>query len=192
MCEELERAVPLAGTTGQKYVERRGIPVEVADGAGVRYAADWGGRPAVVVGLYDRHDALVSVHGRYFHVVRGQDKMRTIGPGGGVINVRGGWRMNPLIVVEGLFDALSLAVCGCSCIATIGRPVAWLPEIAAGRRAYVAFDNGRAGDESAARLTAWLADARRVYPPGRSLDWNSALVRRGRSAMTRYLEKVIA
>jgi hypothetical protein len=187
MRELLAAAALLTGTPGQEYVERRGIPVAIAHDAAVRYAADWAGRPAVIVGLYDREGALVSVHGRYFHVVRGQDKMHTIGPGGGVINVLGGWRADPLIVVEGLFDALSLAVCGRACVATIGRAVPWLAELAAGRHAYIAFDNGRSGDESAARL----AFGQRIRPPGKSLDWNTALVKRGRAAVTRHLEEWI-
>jgi hypothetical protein len=157
--EALTSAVSLAGTPGQEYVERRGIPLGVAEAAGVRFASDWGGRPAVIVGLYDRHGVLTSVHGRYFHVVRGQDKMRTIGPGGGAIGVLGGWRIDPLIIVEGLFDALSLAVCGYACVATIGRPVPWLPEITAGRSAWIGFDNSRSGDESASPLLATLPGA---------------------------------
>jgi Toprim domain len=181
----------LAGTPGQAYVERRGISVEIADAAGVRYAADWDGRPAVIVELHDRHEAVTSVHGRYLQVVRGQDKMHTIGPGGGVINVLGGWRVDPFIIVEGLFDALSLAVCGFACVATIGRHVSWLPEAAAGRQVYVAFDNGRSGDESAELLLSELSDGHRVHPPGPSQDWNSALVKRGPTAVTRWLQEAI-
>lgn len=181
----------LVGTPGQAYVERRGIPVDIANAAGVRYAADWGGRPAVIVELYDQHGVVTSVHGRYLHVVRGQDKMRTVGPGGGVINVLGGWRMDPLIIVEGLFDALSLAVCGFACAATIGRHVPWLPEVATERPVFVAFDNGRSGEVNAAQLMAELSGARRVHPPGRSQDWNSALVKRGRAAVSRWLKEVI-
>jgi len=187
MRELLAAAAPIAGTPGEEYVERRGIPVAVAQAAGVRYAADWDGRPAVIIGLYDREGELVSIHGRHFHVVRGQDKMHTIGPGGGVIEVLGGWHVDPLIVVEGLFDALSLAVCGRACVATIGRAVPWLADVAAGRSAYIAFDNGRSGDASAARL----AFGQRIHPPGRSLDWNTALVKRGRAVVMRHLEESI-
>ena len=50
-CELLARAVPLAGTPGQAYVERRGIPIEVAAAAGVRFDGDFGGRAAVIVAL---------------------------------------------------------------------------------------------------------------------------------------------
>ena len=105
--ETFARGIPLAGTAGQAYVERRGIAVEVADSAGLRYAADFAGRAAVVAGLYDHHGMLASVHGRYLEVGRRQDKMLTIGPGGGTVIVLGGWRSDPLILVEGLFDALS-------------------------------------------------------------------------------------
>ena len=84
-CELLARAVPLAGTLGQAYVERRGIPTELASAAGVRFDGDFGGRAAVIVALRDRDGHLASVHGRYLRVVRGQNKMLTIGPGNGMI-----------------------------------------------------------------------------------------------------------
>ena len=144
--EVLQHAVTLWDTAGQEYVERRGISPAIAMEVGVRFAPDFAGRPAVLALLYDHHSALVSVHGRYLHVSREQDKMLTIGPGGGVINVLRGWLTDPLIVVEGLFDALSLASCGFPCIATIGRLVPWLPEIAEGRTVLLAFDASRSGD----------------------------------------------
>ena len=88
----------LPGTPGQIYVERRGIPVRIADAAGVRYAADFAGRAAVVVPLYGRGQSLVSLHTRYLNVLRAQDKMLTIGPGGGVITVLEGWNADPAIL----------------------------------------------------------------------------------------------
>src|SRR5262245_29804051 len=56
--------------------------------------ADFGGRPAVLVALWDQRETLASVHGRYLHTERGQNKMLTIGPGGGLLSVRGGWRVD--------------------------------------------------------------------------------------------------
>jgi len=50
--------------------------------------------------------------------------MLTIGSGGGTASVLGGWQVEPLILVEGLFDALSLATCGWASVATVGR---WHP-----------------------------------------------------------------
>lgn len=108
------RAAPLEGSPGEAYVQRRGIPVAVASATGLRYAADCGGRPAVVVLLREQHDGPTAVHARYLHADFRQDKMLTFGPAGGVIAGLDGWRADPLIVVEGLCDALSLASCGCS------------------------------------------------------------------------------
>jgi hypothetical protein len=187
--ECLDRAQRLAGTDGQAYVERRGIPLEIAAAAGVRFCPDWAGRPAVLIALRDRDGELRSVHGRYLHNVRGQDKMLTIGAGGGAISVLRGWRSDPLIVVEGLFDALSLAVCGHAAVATIGRDVPWLTSIAAGRAVHIAFDGTRPGEREAARLAAALVGARvhRLPPPPRCKDWNTALVKRGPSEVEKWL-----
>src|SRR5450631_1446723 len=83
--EVLARTLPLSGTQGEDYVKRRSIPLTIAEAAGVRYAEDLAGRPAVIVALRDHNETLASVHGRYLSVVRRQDKMLTIGPGGGTI-----------------------------------------------------------------------------------------------------------
>ena len=123
----LARALPLFGTRGQTYVEHRGVPVGVADNAGVRFDPDFAGRPAVLAPLRDQEMRLTSVHGRYLSTVRGQNKMLTVGPGNGVISVLDGERAEPIILVEGLFDALSLATCGWPALALIGRCVTWLP-----------------------------------------------------------------
>jgi hypothetical protein len=186
----LSRACGLIGTPGQAYVECRGIPAPLSHEAGVRYAPELAGRPAVIVPLYNRTGDLTSVHGRYIQTLRGQDKMLTIGRGDGAIGVLDGWRGDPLIIVEGLFDALSLAVCGYSSVATIGRSVSWLRDVAAGRLVWLAFDAGRPGDAEAARWSVELrgSELRRIPPPGRSKDWNSALVKSGRASVTRWLQ----
>jgi hypothetical protein len=192
--ELLARAAPLAGTAGQAYVERRGVPVEVAAAAGVRFAADHGGRPAVLAPLHDHADTLVSVHGRYLHTERRQNKMLTVGPGGGTIDVLGGWRAEPLILVEGLFDALALAVCGFAAAATIGRWAPWLPGVTAGRVVWLAFDASRPGEAEVRRYAALLPGAavRRLSPPPRCKDWNTALVKRGRGTVARWVQDCLA
>ena len=189
--ERLARAVPLAGTPGQAYVGRRGIPEGIADAAGVRFDGDFGGRPAVLVAMRDKDDAVVAVHGRYLHVVRGQDKMLTFGPGGGTVSVLGGWRADPMILVEGLFDALSLATCGWSSVATIGRWAPWLPEVSAGRVAWLAFDAAKSGEAEVSRYAGLLraSDLRRLPPPPRCKDWNTALVKHGRDAVARWVRE---
>lgn len=168
--------------------------MDVAQSAGVWYAPDFARRSAVVTPLYNRAGCLTSVHARYLQTLRGQDKMLTIGPGDGAIGVLEGWRADPLIVVEGLFDALSLAVCGHSSVATIGREVSWLRDVADGRTVWLAFDAGRPGDAEVARWTAELhrAEVCRVPPPGRFKDWNSALVKSGRANVARWLQHELA
>ncbi|CAG1016490.1 hypothetical protein BURC_01357 [Burkholderiaceae bacterium] len=192
--ERLARALPLAGTRGQDYVERRGIALDVADAAGLRFDPDWAGRAAVLVGLHDGQGQLTSVHGRYLTTLRGQDKMLTVGPGGGVVSVLGGWRHDPLILVEGLFDALSLAVCETGAAATIGRWAPWLPQVCAGRAVWLGFDANRPGEHEAARYAQALpgATVRRLAPPPGCKDWSTALVKRGRAGVTRWLRDCLA
>jgi hypothetical protein len=193
--ELLSHAMPLAGTLGQTYVERRGVPVEVAEAAGVRFDADFGGRPAVLIAMRDQEDRLTSVHGRYLFTARGQNKMLTIGQGRGVVSLLGGWRVEPLLLVEGLFDALSLASCGWPSVATIGRWAPWLPEVLAGRLVMLAFDASRPGETEVARYASRLhmANVRRLPPPPRCKDWSTALVKRGHSSVRcwvgNYLEE---
>jgi len=52
-------AVPLIGTPGQTYVEKRGIPINIAHEAGVRFDGDWNGRAAVIVPMRDPDGNLV-------------------------------------------------------------------------------------------------------------------------------------
>jgi hypothetical protein len=183
--ECLARALALSGTAGEEYVERRRIPCAIAAAAGVRFDPDLAGRPAVLIGLYDRAGALTAVHGRYLHNLRGQDKMLTVGRLGGAISM--GTAAGPLLLVEGLFDALSLAVCEQPAVATIGREVPWLGELARSRQVRIAFDATRPGDEEAARLALLLPGAPRLLPPPRCKDWNTALVKRGAAAVSRWL-----
>ncbi len=190
----LARSTELETGAGREYVERRGVAWSVAHAAGVRFCADFNARPAVVVPLRGARDELLALHGRYLHATHAQDKMLTIGAGGGVVSVLDGLRAEPMIVVEGLFDALSLAACGHAAIATIGRDVAWLSDALAGRRVWVAFDGGRPGEKEALRFSARLerSDVRRLPPPTRCKDWNTALVKRGAREVDRWLRTHLA
>jgi hypothetical protein len=105
--------------------------------------------------------------------------------------VLGGWRVEPLILVEGLFDALSLATCGWASVATIGRWASWLPEVSAGRTVWLAFDACKAGESDVSLYAERLreSDVRRLLPPPRCKDWSTALVKRGQSAVKRWVRE---
>jgi len=183
------RALPLMGTPGQAYAERRGVPVRIADAAGVRFDPDFAGRPAVLIAMRDQGGTLTAVHGRYLHATHNQDKMLTVGKEGGAVSLGDGWRTEPLILVEGLFDALSLAVCGWASVATIGRSIFRLEEMTFGRTVWAAFDAGRSGEANVTILRDRLPQAlvRRLPPPPLCKDWNTALVKRGPVVLAQWL-----
>jgi Toprim-like len=187
--ERLTRSLPLFDTPGEQYVEKRGIPVAIAHDANVRFDPDWNGRPAVIVPMFDQNNTLCSVHGRYLEQTGNQNKMFTIGPGGGVLSTGTGFHTDPIIIVEGLFDALSLAVCGYSSLATVGRRALWLSEACKGRLVILAFDGNRPGESEVTFYRQYLlgANIHRLTPPGHSKDWNTALVKRSRVTVEQWL-----
>ena len=187
------RSLPLNGSPGRAYVEKRGIPIAVAEVAGMRFDPNWNGRAAVLVAMTLQDGSLAAVHGRHLVTQRGQCKMFTIGRNDGVCTVGDGFSAEHLIIVEGAFDALSLATCGWSAVATVGRWAPWLPHLCAGRRVWLAFDANHPGDLEAACYTGCLhdADVRRLLPPPLCKDWNTALLKRGRAKVSRWLRESI-
>ena len=187
--ERLAKSLPLVDTRGGQYVESRNIPVAIAHEAGVRFDASWNGRPAVIVPMYNARQELCSLHGRYLQQEGDQNKMFTIGPGGGILNVRDTLNGEVILIVEGLFDALSLAVCGYGSLATVGRRAPWLPEVCKGKIVILAFDGNRPGESEAAFYRQFLAGAtiHRLTPPGHCKDWNTALIKRGQSSVEYWL-----
>lgn len=192
--ERLARGIAVAGTAGEAYLSRRAIPLAVAEAAGVRFDPDLAGRAALIVALKDRAGEPAALHGRYLRVRRGENKMFTFGAAGGAVQMPGWGEGEALILVEGLFDALSLAACGWPCIATVGRWAPWLAEEAKGRVVWLAFDAGRPGEEQVLLYTRRLPGCRlrRLLPPQRCKDWNTALVKRGPAIVTRWLRDRIA
>jgi hypothetical protein len=187
--ERLDRALPLSDTPAQQYVEKRNIPVTLAQDAGVRFDPDWNGRAAVIVPMYNEKNELCSVHGRYLHQAGDQNKMFTIGPGGGIVSVAGGIKTDTIIIVEGLFDSLSLALCGFSSVATVGRKAPWLPDFCKEKTVILAFDGNRPGESTADYYRKFLVHAKihRLRPPGHAKDWNSALNKKGAAVVEQWL-----
>lgn len=191
--QRLQLSVDLEGTPGQDYVEKRGIPLNIAHAAGVRYDANWNGRAAVLVPMRDDKDRLCSLHGRYLQQTGKENKMFTIGPGGGIIKVNGTTLTHVLIIVEGLFDALSVAVGGYGSFATVGRWAPWLPEFCTNKNVLIGFDAARSGEEEYEIYKQRLPSAhvQRLYPPDNCKDWNTALLKRGKIAVARSIENAL-
>lgn len=184
----LARAVPLAGGEGAAYVEGRRVPDVVADGAGVRFLPVLLGRPAVVAPLLGPQGELRAVHGRWLHHL---PKMINIGRAGGVFAPPGSLESDPLVLVEGLFDSLSLLACGVLSVAVIGKWIEWLPRAVGGRTVVLAFDGNRPGDAAAREYAARLEEGRwhRLRPPAGIKDWNNALRKTGIRALASWLSR---
>jgi hypothetical protein len=180
--------VPVAGTPGEAYLARRGIPVELAAAAGVLFSEDWYGRPAVVFRLVDRDGLLVAANGRFL----GDRKPKTQHAGDaalGVFPTAGVGAARRRVLVEAPIDALSLAAVGVPAVALGGTGAPhWLPGACWRTPVALALDADAAGDAGAARLTEQLApyarDVRRWRPAG-AKDWNQLLQEGGREAVVR-------
>jgi len=166
----------LLGTPGADYLARRGLPLELCDAAGVRFARDWFGRPAVVFPVRNLAGQEVAAQGRYIGG-QGNPKTRTRGLKSlGVFATAGAWDTGVLTITEAPIDALSLASCGYPAIACLGDSwPGWLPKACAFRDVNAAFDADEAGDGAAARLVGSVepygAIARRLRPTA-AKDWN--------------------
>jgi hypothetical protein len=171
------------------YLEKRRIPLAVAEAADVRFTPSFNGRPAVLAAMRHHDGDLQAVTARYLITARDEWKILTVGHAGGVFAVLDGLRADPLLLVEGVFDALSVALCGHPCIATIGRFVDWMPGFAAGRTVLLAFDGNKVGDHAARYYKDRMPDStcRRLRPPPQCKDWSSALAKRGLSTVRQWL-----
>jgi hypothetical protein len=201
--EHLADLRDLASTPGADYLARRGIPLDLAVAAGVRYAPAWyGRRPAVVFPALDRAGELVAAQGRY---IDGRDdpKTRTTGPAKAgtfhVSSIVNGREYGPrdkvapaVIVTEAPIDALSLAAAGYPALALFGagmRPP-WLHTACGLRRVLLAFDADDTGDSAASELRALLesygATCERLRPDG-GKDWNELLLTLGADGLADLL-----
>ncbi len=182
-----DAGLPLPDTRGAEYLAARGIDAGAAAGAGVRFLADFFGRPAVVFPLADRAGAPVAVNGRYVDG-RTDPKARTAGRKAlGAFATARAWESEPLAICEAPIDALTLAVCGVPAVALCGTSgPAWLAAACAFRRVALALDADAAGDAAATNLTTVLrslgARVERWRPIG-AKDWNAILAEHGLPAL---------
>ncbi len=213
-----ENALPIPedkATTGARYLLARGISMEVAHAAGVRFCVNWApsadGKPyragaAVLYPSTSESGDVVAIGGRYLQRLAGRDgeavKSRTGGAArDGVFlapaKIGGQWvspfdrRLDAVIIVEGQADALSLAECGFPTVAACGVNLApWLHRRAGLRRVFVASDGDEGGDAAAPKWAAYLgeygAKCQRLRPHD-AKDWNEMLLAISRDSLADWL-----
>ena len=185
-----DRFPTLAGTPGEAYLAGRGLPLALCEAAGVRYAGDWHGRPAVLFPIVNAGGHEIAAQGRYLTSLDGRPNFYTEGPKKeGVFVSPGAWDAGEITITEAPIDALSLCLCEYPALALVGKSwPEWLPAFVAAkrRRVFLAFDADqpdargiRAGDQAAEKL----GEALRYYDcrsdrlrPGRAKDWNAQLL----------------
>jgi len=214
--ERWEIAVSLPDTPGAEYLARRGIALEVAQLAGVRFCADWNATPAqetkpeakgkkrramaaVVFPIRAQHGEIVAAQAR---AISGSAKL-TAGPKKegaffAPVQMKSGRIFAPLdahtpviAITEAPIDALSLACAGFPALALCGTSgPSWL-HIACGlRRVALALDADEAGDRAATELEKLLvpfgARCTRLIPQD-AKDWNEMLLQIGAARLDEFL-----
>lgn len=193
-----EASQPLAGTPGADYLAGRGIPLPVAELHGVRYARrglSGQARECVMFPFLNRERSkIVAVNARYLDGNSTRDKTQTTGPRSqGAVWSRGALNRDPVVVVEGPLDVLSLFTAGVPALALVGTAgTNWLPEACAGKNVAIALDNDPQGEAGAERLAQQIAAAggrpHRLRP---SLnDWNDLLRKMGAKELARQFGTV--
>ena len=209
-----EQAVPVAGTPGESYLASRGIPIDIATVAGVRYLERWehwtrdergdwrleGTSRRVVFPIVDTAGELIGIQGRKIAEGECGEKMLTNGRGG-IFVAGSAWplpeQIERVAIVEAPIDALSLAAAGVAALATQGTSwPEWLPLALAFKKVLLAHDNDApdadgecAGELAAASLQPALrsygAEPQRLRP--RSKDWNQDLQELGLEQLRRVI-----
>lgn len=211
--ERFEKLPAIEGTPGAAYLRGRGVSLEVASAASVRFSPRWmprrieePGEPprwerraAIVFPIHDQAGELVAAQGRYTDD-RDDPKTKTRGPKSrGVFAAAGAFDVPPFIITEAPIDALSLAVAGFPAVALCGSDGApdWLPKFCFGRTVFLGFDadelnaqGKRPGDDAADKLALSLesfgATCKRLRPEG-AKDWNEFLIQFGRDELARFI-----
>ena len=210
--KEFKATVDLAGTPGEAWLAARGIPLEVARAAGLRYSPSYAGRPAITLELRDYSKSpapLVCGHGRHTDGKEklpappgkkpdpkchngGEAKDGMYDPGGGFAALDRG---DPVFLVEGPMCAISLKMAGFFALSPVRLDIPkWFSERCRGKTIYVALDNDASGIKFAEKHMASLraAGAFPIRLTSNEKDWNDDHVALGLEAFRAKVEEKIA
>jgi hypothetical protein len=196
----LRSAQPLADTIAGRYLESRGIPFEMAKDSGGFFSANFYGRPAVVFPMLNEAGETVAINGRFVDGRERDGSSRKTQIAGrkslGLFITPGALGAETVAVCEGVFDALSLHLCGIPAIAMVGiTGAAWLYRALAFRNVFVALDADESGDKGADVLIGTLKTrgARAVrLRPNKCNDWSEFLQTHGSDALCETVNQAIA
>lgn len=135
------RLVPVRGSTGQRYLEGRGITLDTMEACGVRFSGSYYRRAAVMFDIHDCEGNLVAVQGRFLD--KAEPKMISCGPKTlGCFSTPGALE-GDFALAEAPINAMSLwQMTGIPAVAMCGEGHAlWLPSAAKGKTVYLAFDH---------------------------------------------------
>ena len=192
----MESCTGIQGTPAETYLAGRGIGLDPGAGYDVGYSPNCYGSEAIIFYLLGADGQRVGMQSRgikykTFRIIKDPAADQT-----GQIFATPGAMGAPswVVIVEAPIDALSLAVCGVSAIATIGTNFPdWLAPKMIFRNVYLAHDNDQAGDNgaraAAENLQRFGATWRRLRPPEGCKDWNDALQDMGREKLRHYLSE---
>jgi Toprim-like len=185
-----DASLSLEESAGAAYLEGRGIPIDVAAEAGVRFSPTWYGHPSVLFPILNRAGTLMAVSGRF--IDDREPKSQCGGPKSLGVFATPGALSAPLVAVcEAPIDALSLWLSGIAAIALNGTSwPGWLPASLAFKPVLLATDADMRGDVAAKQLSEELsprgARACRLRPRG-AKDWNAVLQLRGAESVRTHL-----
>lgn len=208
--DRLRGSKPVVDTPGEQYLASRGVDINAAMDADVKYHPLWysdpkinrRGRKAVLFPITDADGNLVGAEGRYIDGLEKTNdaflKAQSAGRKSlGVFATYRAWQQRYILLAEGPINALSLAMAGFPAIATCGAAnlPAWIPERCRGKRIITFFDNDQGGEKGRMKIAHALQKyglTSRNIPvliPG--FDINDLLVHYGLDAFQREIAKRI-
>lgn len=200
---------PITYTPGAAYLRDRGIDDDLAYEAGIRYAdrfvvedregSVWGrAERCILFPFTDRAGQVVAINVRFIDVPSSDQKRKTVtlGPrNSGAVMVCDPLSRDPIVVVEGPIDALSLTMAGVPALALVGTAgTGWLPEACVLKNVAIALDNDERGDGGAERLRSILTPvgARMARWRPSAKDWNDDLRATGPEALRARIDELYA